>query len=535
MTEADVASTALGASSEADECGSTAVDSQPTERVHMLTSGSICLLMFLIGLYTTMDAVIYIPIANEFNSLSRAEWIINGYLITTTALQPIYGKVSDIVGRSPAMVAASLLLLAGSVASALAQSMNVLILSRAIQGLGSAGMYTMVNVVIADIYDERARGRFMGVSSGIWALASSGAVVLGGAIVQYSSWRVAFWINIPICVIAAVVILSFIRLPVPSGGLRDKVRRIDFGGSLLSLLGIILVLLALSWGGRDHPWNSAPVICCLVFGILALALFVAYEHRVPLESLVPMHLLRTRNIALSFLGHLFFGAITYAPLMFIPQWALVVRNTTPITSGLYTLPFTLAELVAVVAAGAWVTRSGRYRECVWLGSALLLAGLTPLVLLDQYSGLGYIIGFQLVAGLGFGLCIQTLILTAQASASGRDSAAATSVCIFMRSLGAILVVAVLSSVNGNKLRSEFANVSKDYPDYSNAIAKIAENQTLIHQLDLPLIVFDRLVNAFMEGMRAAFTALIPFSALFLLTVVGIRHCPLKTTRKVTIA
>ncbi|KAJ2449052.1 hypothetical protein GGF42_004897 [Coemansia sp. RSA 2424] len=504
---------------------------QPTPRVHILVSSSICLLMFLIGLYTTMDAVLYIPIANEFNSLSQASWIINGYLITTTALQPIYGKVSDIVGRPPAMVAASGLLLAGSILSATAQSMTVLIFSRAVQGLGSAGMYTMVNIIIADLYDERMRARFMGIASGAWSLASSGAVVLGGVIVQYSTWRVAFWINVPICVIAALVVLSVMQLPVPVGSLRDKVRRIDFGGSLLSLLAIVLILLALSWGGHDYAWDSAAVVCCLVLGSLLLCLFILYEHRVPLEPLVPLHLLRTRNVALSFAGHLMFGAITYAPLMFIPQWALVVRNTTPITSGLYTLPFTLSEFVAVICSGAWVTRTGRYRECVWLGSALLLSGLTPLILLDRDSGLGYIIGFQVIAGLGFGLCIQTLILTAQVSAAARDSASATAVCLFMRALGAILVVAVLSSVNINRLEQEFASISRSYPEYATDIARVSENQSLIHILDFPPELFDSLVNAFMEGMRAAFIALIPFSALFLLIVAGIKNQPLQEIMK----
>ncbi|KAJ2778505.1 hypothetical protein GGI15_004163 [Coemansia interrupta] len=483
----------------------------------IVTSLSILLLMFLIGLYTTMDSVIYVPIANEFNALSMAAWIINGYLITTTAFQPIYGKVSDIVGRVPAMVVAALMLMVGSIISAVAQSMTVLIASRAIQGIGSAGMYTMVNILIADLYSERVRGQFMGLASGVWALSSSGAIVLGGVFVQLSSWRVAFWINIPICVIACIVVLWSIKLPKPQGALSSKIKRIDFGGSLISLLAVVLVLLALSWGGRDYPWRSAAVICCLVFGVLVGVLFIVYEGLVPKEPIVPLRLLRTRNVALAFIGHLFFGAITYAPLMFVPQWALLVRITTPITSGLYTLPFTLSELVAVIITGVWVTKTGKYRECVWLGSVMLLCGLTPLVILDQNTGLGKLFGFLIVAGFGFGMCIQTLILTAQAGSDGMDSASATSVCLFMRSLGAILVVAVLSSVSGNVLHSEFAAASAQYPEYADQVALVSENQSLIHSLGLPDELFDRLVNSFMKGMRAAFVALIPFSALFVVS------------------
>ncbi|KAJ2310663.1 hypothetical protein IWW51_004126 [Coemansia sp. RSA 2702] len=500
-------------------------------KVDMLTKFGVCLVMFLVGLYTMMDAVLYVPIANEFNSLSRSEWIINGYLITTTALQPLYGKGSDIVGRKFAIISASLFLLLGSVVSAVSQSMDVLIVGRAVQGIGSAGIYTMVNVVIADLFTERERGWFMGVSSFLWGIATASGIILGGVLVQLSTWRVAFWINVPIAIVIALVIWRMDHLPPTAGSVREKLRRIDFGGSALSLVSVVLVLLALSWGGRDYAWSSAAVLCSLAFGLGTAVLFVWYEHRVPAEPIVSLKLLRTRNVALALIGHLFFGAVTYAPAMFIPQWALVVKNTTPITSGLYTLPFSVPESFAVLAAGFWVTRTGRYRECVWLGSGLLLAGLTPLVVLDQHSGLGKIIGFQLIAGIGMGLCLLTLIFTAQASASGAHMASATATCLFMRSLGAILVVAVLASVNGNRLQSEFARIGAQYPDHRMDIERIAQNQSLIHVLDLPADLFDALVDAFMRGMRAAFIALIPFSAIFVLVAAAIKHVPLQQTHK----
>ncbi|KAI8325322.1 MFS general substrate transporter [Martensiomyces pterosporus] len=503
-------------------------------RTLLLTSLGIYVLMSLIGIYSSMDAVIYVPVANKLNALSRAEWILNGYLITSTALQPIYGKCSDIIGRVPAMLAATLLFLVGSVLCATSNTMNMLIASRAIQGLGSAGLYTMVNVVIADVFGERDRARFMGYSSAVWALCSSGGSVLGGAIAQLSNWRIAFWVNVPIAVIAAAIILVLLRLPKPSGTRQEKLRRIDFVGSLISLLSIVLILLALSWGGREYPWKSARVICCIVFGCLAAGLFVVYESRYPVEPIVPMRLFKARNVAISFVGHVFFGAATYAPLMLIPQWSIVVRNSTPITSALYTLPFSLAELVAVTITGIWVTKAGRYRESIWLGACALLIGTALLILLDQNSGLGHIIGFLAVAGIGFGACIQTLILAAQVSVSGKDSAATTSVCIFMRSLGNILVVAVLSSVSQNKRNGEFTKIAAEYPQYSKDIWMIAENQSLIHKLDLPPQVFDLLVSAFMKSMRAAFVALTPFSALFLLLSLGTKHVPLQTSKKVTI-
>ncbi|KAJ2557448.1 hypothetical protein EV175_001340 [Coemansia sp. RSA 1933] len=495
----------------------------------------ICVLMFLTGMYMTADSVIYVPVANDFNALSRAEWIVNSYLITTTTLQPIYAKVSDVVGRKSAIIAAAVLVALGSILCAVSQSMDMLIASRAVQGLGSAGLYTMLNVMIADLYNEKSRAIFMGISSGLWGLSSAGGTVLGGSLVQLSTWRVVFWINIPISIIAVVVTLKYIPLPTPSAtSKREKLDRIDFGGAAIMSTGIVLVLLALSWGGREYSWSSARVLSLLIIGVLVVLGFFYYEKVAPREPILPLRLLRTRNVCLSFVGHLFFGAATYAPLIFIPQWALVVKNTTPITSGLYTLPMSLAESVFVFVGGYLVTMTGRYREVLWAGSIVLLCGLTPFITFDQYTRLGRIIGFQVLVGAGFGACIQNLVLAAQVSSIGYDSAVATSVCIFMRSLGAILVVAVVSSVNGNIRRSKFDQILTEYPEYASSINSIAENQLLIHKLDIPQALFDDLTTAFMKGMHGAFIALIPFSVLFVLSMVWIKHEPLSKTKKPTL-
>ncbi|KAJ1964669.1 hypothetical protein GGI12_001271 [Dipsacomyces acuminosporus] len=508
--------------------------SEVSGRSLLLATIGIYMLMFLIGLYTTIESVIFVPIANEFNALSRAEWIINGYMLTTTALQPIYGKVSDIAGRVPAMLTASLLLLLGSVLCAVSRSLNLFIFSRAVQGLGSAGLCTMINVVVADLYSERDRAKHMGYGSAAWALASSAGIVMGGAIVERSSWRVAFWLNVPICVIAAGIIMVLLRLPKPSGTRKEKIQRVDFVGTALSLLCIVLLLLALSWGGRSHAWSDASVICCIVFGVVAGVLFAVYEGKYPTDPIMPMRLLRTRNVAISFVSHIFFGAATFAPLYLIPLWTLVVKNSTSITSGLYLLPFTLSELVAAGAAGVWVTKTGRYRETIWLGGCALLVGISLLVLLDQHSGVGQVIGFLTVAGVGFGAGIQTLVLAAQASSSGKDSAVTTSVCIFMRALGSIIATAVLSSVSQNKLQAEFTKLSSAYPQHADDIWKIAQNQSLIHTLALPATVFDLIARAFMRSMRAAFISAIPFAALFLVSTVGLKDVKLDRQKKVTI-
>ncbi|ORX69948.1 MFS general substrate transporter [Linderina pennispora] len=491
-------------------------------------------LMFAVGLNTALDGIVYFPIAQHFNDIQRASWIVNSYLITTTALQPIYGKCSDIVGRVPILALSVIFMFIGSLLSGVSSSMDMIIVSRAIQGIGGAGMYTLVNIIIADLFPERKRGELMSYSSASWSFASAAGTIIGGAIVEKSTWRVVFWVNVATSVLSGAVIATIMRLPKPSGTRREKLDRVDFGGSVISLASIVLVLLALSWGGQQYPWSSARVISCIVVGVAIGILFVYYEANHPKEPILPMYLFKTRNVALAVLGHLVFGAVTYAPLIFIPQWALVVKNTTPITSGLYTMPLPIAEGFAVVIAGVLVTRFGRYRECLWFGGTCLLVAATLLITLHRNTHSAEVIGIMVLYGIGFGACIQTLILTAQVGAAGRDSATVTTACLFMRSLGGMIVVAVMSTVSENKRKTEFAKVMALFPNYADSIARISKSQSLIHRIALPDEVFHRIVEVFMKSMRSAFTALVPFSVLFFLAVLFVEHKRLNTVKKITI-
>ncbi|KAJ1943135.1 hypothetical protein FBU59_003003 [Linderina macrospora] len=499
-----------------------------------LTYTGAFVLMFVIGLNTALDGIVYFPIAQHFNDIQRASWIVNGALITSTALQPIYGKCSDIVGRVPVLAFSVIFTFIGALLCAVSSSMDMVIASRAIQGIGNAGMYTLVNIIIADLFPERTRGKLMSYSSASWSLASAAGTVIGGAIVEKSTWRVVFWVNVGTSVLCCAVIATIMRLPKPSGTRKEKLGRVDFGGSLISLASIVLILLALSWGGQDYPWSSGRVISCIVVGIVIGVVFVYYEANYAKEPILPMYLFKTRNVALAVLGHLVFGAVTYAPLIFIPQWALVVKNTTPITSGLYTMPLPVAEGFAVVIAGILVTKFGRYRECLWFGATCLLVAATLLITLHRSTHSAEVIGIMVLYGIGFGACIQTLILTAQVSAAGRDSATSTTACLFMRSLGSMLVVAVLSSVSENKRKTEFAKVIANFPDYADAVAKITKNQSLIHRLPIPDELFRQIADVFMKSMRSAFIALVPFAVLYFILVFFIQHKRLNTVRKITI-
>ncbi|KAJ2780600.1 hypothetical protein H4R18_003356 [Coemansia javaensis] len=491
-------------------------------------------LLFIAALDLTIIATVYVEIANSFNALPRAEWTVTSYMLASTAIQPLYGKFSDILGRTEAVVAAVLLFVLGSVLCAVSRTMDALIISRAVQGLGGGGIMSLIFVIVADVLSERERGKYIGVFTCTWGLASAVAPILGGVIVQRADWRLIFWINLPFCAVALLLVLVVMRLPRPAGSIRDKARKIDVLGTAVFLAGTVPLLLGLSWGGREHSWTSPLVLGCVVGGPLMLGVFFLIEWRIPREPIVPSRLLAVRNVALSAVGHFFYGAAGYGPIVFVPQWALLVRGASSISAGVHLLPFTIGSVVTSVAGGYAMTRTGRYRRLIVGGAVLLAVGDGLLVLLDQRSTLVLQMGVLFLCGLGAGACIQPIMMAAQAAVAGCDMAAATTLCAFLRSLGAILCVAILSSVMHSVIRTGLTRLVAAHPTYIFTIAHVAENQSAIYAEGVPAELRAKIVAIYMKAMRTAFYALMPFAFAMVLVTLGFEHRELKRQRKKTI-
>ncbi|KAI9474397.1 hypothetical protein LPJ78_004470 [Coemansia sp. RSA 989] len=491
-------------------------------------------LLFIAALDLTIIATVYVEIANSFSALPRAEWTVTSYMLASTAIQPLYGKFSDILGRTEAIVVAVLLFVVGSVLCALSHTMDALIISRAVQGLGGGGIMSLIFVVIADVLSERERGKYIGIFTCTWGLASAVAPILGGVIVQHADWRLIFWINLPFCAIALLLVLFAMRLPKPAGSARDKLQKIDVLGTLVFLAGTIPLLLGLSWGGREYSWTSRLVLGCVISGPLVLVGFFLIEWKIPREPIVPSRLLAIRNVTLSAVGHFFYGAAGYGPIVFVPQWALLVRGASAISAGVHLLPFTAGSVITSVLGGFVMTRTGRYRRLIISGAVLLGTGNGLLVMLDQNSSLKFQMGVLFLSGLGAGACIQPIMMAAQAAVSGQDMAAATTLCAFLRSLGGILCVAILSSIMHSVIKTGLTELAMAHPSFIFTIAKVAENQSAIYDAGVPEDLRAVIVTIYMKAMRLSFYALLPFSVLLLLFTLGFEHKELNRQRKKTI-
>ncbi|KAJ1901664.1 hypothetical protein LPJ66_000632 [Kickxella alabastrina] len=503
-------------------------------RLHAIVVGLV-LLFFISALDTTILATVYIDISNEFGDMSNGIWIITSYLLANTAVQPLYGKFSDILGRFESVAVATGIFCIGSVLCAVSTSMGMLVASRAIQGIGGGGLMAMVSIIMSDVTTERDRGKYTGFLAASWGAASAVGPVLGGAIVENTKWSIIFWINLPVCVPTLIVLYFALAIPRPQGTAMEKLRRMDFLGALAFQGFIIPFIIALSWGGQGHKWASGRVLGTIGGSVFMLIVFVIIEWKVAIDPIIPLRLFAIRNVTASTLGHFCVGACIYAPLMFIPAWELSVKQATEISAGLHLLPMMGSMVLAAGVAGAVATRYGKYRQTIWACGVFIALGNSLLLLLDQNTSNAQRVGFLILTGLGLGFGVQTMMVAAQCSVDGLDMAATTTLVLFMRTFGGIMALSILSSIFNKNLRTEVALLSKQFPKYAGTIMETINDQSIIGKSkDLPVGVKLGLVDMFQKSLHEVFLGLTPFSGLLVLSTLLFAHVELQNRRKRTI-
>ncbi|KAJ2037732.1 hypothetical protein IW146_003025 [Coemansia sp. RSA 922] len=484
---------------------------------------SLSLSILLVGLDTSIVTTVIPKISHEFNALSSAAWIATAYMVTLTALQPLFGRLSDIFGRAPSLISSIVLFMAGSAAAGWAKNMGGLIFGRALQGVGGAGIETMVFTIISDITTEKERPVYLGVVSAVWLVASVAGPLLGGVFSDHVSWRWAFLINLPVGGVLLIVMALLLRMPQPTGSLAEKLKKVDILGSLVLIGSITMLLLALNWGGKNYAWSSARIVCLLVFSCVSLGLFILIEWKVARQPAVPIELFRIRNVCLVVVGQLFMGAAMYAPIFFIPIWYASVKNASNVTAGLHLIPYLTGCSVFAILAGIAVKKVGRYREFIVIGLTMFVIGSGLMILMDEDTTTGEEVAFMLVMGIGIGISIQLLMLVAQKASATEDLAATTSLYIFMRVLGYSMGVAILQSVMQNSLEPRLDSLAKQFPDYEKTILDSADDQTKIYSAGLPDALRALLVNAFSQALHKVFIATVPFAAVAFLLVLPIDY------------
>lgn len=419
---------------------------------------ALCMAVFLAALDVTIVTTALPTISQHFHSASGYTWIGSAFLLANAASIPSWGKISDIFGRKPMLLIANIIFMVGSLVAALSNSIGMLIAARAVQGLGGGGLIILVNIVIGDIFPLRIRGAFYGVIGGVWAIASSIGPIVGGAFTEGVTWRWCFYVNLPLDGLAFFILLFFLDLKTPRTPIWDGLKAIDWVGTLLIVGGTLMFLFGLQYGGVTAPWDSAEVLCLIIFGVLTIALFLIWEWKLAKYPIMPMAIFASvtncATLGVVFLhGYVFISASYYLPLYF-----QAIRGATPILSGVYLLPTAIALAVGSLGTGFVVAKTGQFLPPIYFAFFFMTLGYGLFIDFDAYSGWAKLIIYQIIAGIGVGPMFQAPLIALQAHIAPRDIGTATATLGFVRQLATTTSVVIGEVVYQNQMNKKAATL-----------------------------------------------------------------------------
>lgn len=307
----------------------------------------------------------------------------------------------------------------------MSSSMRMLIAARALQGVAAGGLFQLVQVTISDLFSVRKRALYFGGAGAIWAVAGTVGPLLGGVFAEKLSWRWCFWINLPICGISFALLLLLLDVHNPRTGMRDGLQAIDWFGTASMLAVTVLLLLGLNFGGGAFPWNSTQVICLIVVGTCMVAVFVFSEKRLARYPLMPLDVFKTVSNTATFIVAFGHNMVSIGSEFYLPLFFQSVRQASPLRSGLFLLPLTIAAATVDVIAGVVINRTGRYREIIWVGAAVTTLGAGLYVKLWTDTPLAEIIVFEIIGGAGVAISFQAPLIAIHSNVKQADAASAT--------------------------------------------------------------------------------------------------------------
>lgn len=492
----------------------------PTFKFVLLLIG-LSLSIFVSALDNAIVATSTVSILKEFQSSNEITWLGSSYLLTDTAFMPLYGKFSDLFGRQITMLFALFVFLIGSILSGISTSFIMLILSRALSGIGGAGLISLSIIIIADITPIRRRGLTMAIIEAMFGLSSVAGPFLGGFFSDYLTWRWSFYINIPISSIAIITVYFVLRFPNKDGNNQDlleKIKRIDIMGSLLLVSSVTLFVLGSTWGGNSYPWLSIPVLISLVLSLVILIAFVYNECRFAKEPIIPRHIFNRNVICLSTISFLN-GAVMFVFTFYIPLFFQEVKGLSAIASGFQLTPLLLGIVVFALFSGIFVAKTGTFRLLEIGGTFMITLGLSLFALFDINSSIALPIIFTAIIGGGIGLCIQINTIASQASVDTKDVAVVTSFVTFLQSLGGIFGLAIQGAIYNNHLYLLLVrNLPRLQIPSMSQLSKIKETFTPDEMKIYYVMVT--------SSIKLVFLSMIAYSVVAFLCSLCLKHVPL---------
>jgi EmrB/QacA subfamily drug resistance transporter len=515
-------------------------------RARWAVLGAVLLTMFLGSLDQTVVGTALPTIATDLHGTSLYTWVVTSYLLASTITIPVYGKFSDVFGRKPMLLAGVVLFLLGSALSGASQTMVELVVFRGLQGLGAGSLFTIGLAIIGDLFTARERGRYQGLFGAVFSLSFLVGPLIGGLITDDVGWHWVFYVNLPVGIAALIVLIAVLPNPGARGA---SARDLDYLGILVFSAGVVPLLVGLTEKGETgssgqlNGWITPEVGGLMLLGLLILAGFVLVEARAK-EPIVPLDLFRGRDYSVSMTAVFLFGIAMFTAVIFMPRFYQTVRGISATTSGYYIWPLLVGLMGGSIGAGQLISRSGRYKWLLVVGTAVLVVGSYLMTHMAATTPDGVLWSWMLVLGLGMGPAMAGFTVVVQNAVSIGRIGVATSTLTFFRQIGGSVGLAVADTVYASTFASQLPKslAARGVPQ---AVIVAAQRQSaalqgvgnlaavLRHALPTPLhplipAIVAGVHEAFALGVASLFWITVSAAGLGLLTTLLLRDLRLKS-------
>ncbi|KAJ9210636.1 hypothetical protein DTO166G4_7779 [Paecilomyces variotii] len=401
------------------------------------------MIFFTLSVLTLMAALdgtsisVALPIIAErlHGTAIEAFWAGTSFLLCSTVFQPSFASFSNIFGRKPLILTSILFFFVGAVIAGVAKNFVYMLVGRSLQGVGGGGIIALSEIIVTDIVPLRLRGNYFGILSAMWSIGSVTGPILGGGFSENVTWRWIFYINFPFIGIGVVLVLLFLKLNFVPSSLAEKLRRVDYTGTVLFIGSTASFLIPLSWGGVMYDWDSWRTLVPLIIGAVGLIAFAAYEYYVASDPIIPPTIFQNRTAVVSFVGAVLQGLVLWCALYYMPLYYEAVKEYSPIRHD-HRYSHNLERPI---------------RWAIWLGWAIATLGMGILCIVDVNTSIPGWIFLNLVPGLGLGILFPSIGFAVQASATPKNLSIAVAMFSFFRAFGQAIGVAIGGVVFQNRM------------------------------------------------------------------------------------
>lgn len=462
-------------------------------------------------------------IVGDLGGVEQMSWVVTGYILASTIVMPVYGRISDQFGRKPVLITAISIFVASSVIGGLATNIWWLVVARVIQGIGGGGLMILSQAAIADVVPARERGKYMGIMGGVFAISSVAGPLLGGWITDGPGWRWAFWMNIPLGALAILATCLFLHLP--QRPQTSEKARIDYTGMALLAGATTAIVLMCTWGGTTYAWTSGQILALIGAAVVLAAAFVWNEAKAS-QPVIPLYLFKDRNFTVTTIAGLLIGVAMFGAIGYFPTYLQMVTGVGATTAGLLMIPMMGAMLITSVTVGLAVSRTGRYKRYPIIGSVVMAVGLLLLSQLTIDSPTWWMCTALAIFGVGIGLAQQILGLIVQNAFPNAVVGTATAATNYFRQVGASVGSAIVGSLFVSRLHDLLATKLPELAQGSDGGA--AGSLTPDSVAQLPDAIRIPVVESYNEALLPIFLFMLPLAVIVFVLLWFVHETPLAT-------